>query len=323
MNGEIQLRNHLEFSGSKIIFFGGAGFIGKSVLDFLNNLHTSPCINLVLVSRGFKDIDITRWKNLNIQWIKKPIEEISVHDFNPTVDYVIHGATSTNDEARELNYLAETTLKGTRRILDICTRLKPKGFLYLSSGAIYGLKNVNPISFKETDLFAPLPTDLSEIYGQFKRLNETLCADFFEKTKIPTTIARCFTFSGKNLESNAHFAITQFIKAAKDGKNIKILGNGRATRSYLDEEDLSHWLLSLLERNKGLDVINVGSATPTSINELAQSILNFYPHLKLEILNIENIPENYYVPDVSKAMNKYGLTQTISLDMSLKKMIKS
>jgi len=315
------LNNEFGIKGT-ILLLGGTGFIGKSVLDLLNHLNTKKELKIILVSRGLntENFDLNRWHNLEIQWIKKPIDELQLNDLNTKIDYVIHAATSTNSEAKNLNYLIKTLIFGTMNIVDLCTQLKPRGVLYLSSGAIYGLKRSGPPKFKETDLYAPDTTDLDQSYGHLKRLNETLWSDFYRKTLTPTAIARCFAFSGKNLDTKSHFAICNFIEDAKKARSIKISGNGSAVRSYLDEEDLAIWLLTVLIKNKSFDVVNIGSDEDITIKQLAEAVQSFYPDIKIDIQNIEDIPQNYYVPNITRAKEAYGLSQSISLKASLSKM---
>lgn len=319
---DINLEKPLNLSGS-ILLLGGTGFIGKSILDFLNQFDKKSDLKIIIVSRGIQksSFDISKWSNLNLNWIKKSINDLKPDDLKEQVDYVIHAATSTNSEAQNLSYLIKTLIFGTLNIIDLCTKLKPQGVLYISSGAVYGLKRNGPPSFKETDLFAPHPSDLSESYGNFKRLNETLWTDFYQNTRIPTSIARCFAFSGKNLEKNSHFAICNFIRDAKNSDQITISGNGTAVRTYLDEKDLANWLLTIMLKNHYLDVVNVGSDQEITIKELAQKVQTVFPNLKLNILNNQEFPQNFYVPDISKARERYGLEQTVSFDESLIRMI--
>ena len=54
-----------------------------------------------------------------------------------------------------------------------------------------------------------------------------------------------FLFSGIHLPLNVHFAIGNFIQNVIDDKDIIIKGDGKSVRSYLDQDDMSEWILDL------------------------------------------------------------------------------
>ena len=59
---------------------------------------------------------------------------------------------------------------------------------------------------------------------------------------------------------------------ALHGDSIQVAGDGTPLRTYLDQEDLAHWLLTLLERGRPGGAYNVGSDEVVSIAALAHRV---------------------------------------------------
>ncbi|MFL5785493.1 MAG: NAD-dependent epimerase/dehydratase family protein, partial [Bacteriovoracaceae bacterium] len=216
--------------------------------------------------------------------------------------------------------LRKTLDEGTKKVITLAKTTHPAGVLFVSSGAVYGLHRSDRKSLKE-DVAPQLKPH--EHYGKYKKNAEELFETFHRLTKSPVTVARLFAFSGTNLHPESAFAIVDFLRKALKGEDIVIEGNGSATRSYMDERDLAEWLLFLLLQNQSYDVVNVGSDRPVSISELADEILRSFPAMKKIILNRPGVPDNFYVPDITRAKKKYGLTSKYSLQESIKRMIES
>lgn len=311
-----------DLNGKIILITGGTGFAGKSLMDYLDALKLPLPPTVIAQSRGFKDISHAKWSNLKIREVHCDLLDLKAGMLDEKIDYVIHGATSTSvTESTNIDYLHKTVYLGTQNLLTLCQKIKPKGIIYLSSGAVYGLDRTEQIPISENDLGGPNTSDVSQSYGHFKRLAETLCSQFFNQTKIPITVLRCFAFSGKNLDPDGPFAVTNFLKNALGGDSIKITGNGLAIRSYMDGEDLAEWIFTLICKNKEFVLLNAGSDQAISIQDLAKVVADF-TKVKVELLNTgTDTRHNYYVPDLSLAKTKYGLSLKLSLKKSIENMI--
>jgi UDP-glucuronate decarboxylase len=105
-----------------------------------------------------------------------------------------------------------------------------------------------------------------------KRCAEHLCALYFKEYGLQTVIARCFSFVGRDLPKDVHFAIGNFINDAINSSEIIVTGDGSPVRSYLDQRDLAEWLTELLFLDIGGEAYNVGSDQTLTIEELAYKI---------------------------------------------------
>ncbi len=105
----------------------------------------------------------------------------------------------------------DTIVNGTKRVLDLAVEKRVEGFLFTSSGAIYGNQPLNISHMYEEYEGGPDISDSKSIYGEGKRIAEVLCSVYFEKHNINVKVARCFAFIGPYLPLNSNFAAGNFI----------------------------------------------------------------------------------------------------------------
>ena len=206
---------------------------------------------------------------------------------------------------REYDYILHFAPVPIEPVLE-CAQRNSATVLYASSGAVYGGVQTN---VRESDETFP-KTD----YGREKLRSEFL----LKESKLDYRICRLFAFAGQGMRD--YFAITSFIKAAKQGKPLLLFNHGNAIRSYLYAEDAVVWILKILLHGYG--IYNVGSERPTSIRELAQMVSEHVtPHAEI-VDDKREFHENapYYVPNCDKE-HRLDLYQWHDLDYSLRKMI--
>jgi nucleoside-diphosphate-sugar epimerase len=165
------------------------------------------------------------------------------------------------------------------------------------------------------------------IYALSKRMAENLCSEYFNKYGLKVSIARCFAFSGECLPKDVHFAIGNFAKNVTESNTIKIRGSGKSIRSYLDQNDLVEWLLTILAKDTfDLTIYNIGSDRAISIKDLAELFSKVSDkNIKVQIMNSNDLKntDSVYVPDCSKIKFTLGVSEKINLEDSISKMIQT
>jgi len=137
-----------------------------------------------------------------------------------------------------------------------------------------------------------------------------------EQHGLETVVARCFAFVGPDLPLNVHFAIGNFIRDALTADAITVSGDGTPLRTYLDQSDLAHWLLTMLEHGRPGHAYNVGSNEVISIVDLAHLVRDsLAPEKPVCILDQIHggAIRNRYVPDIRTVRQDLGLNLTIPL----------
>ena len=127
----------------------------------------------------------------------------------------------------------------------------------------------------------------------------------------PVSIARCFTFVGKNiLEYN--YAISDIIKSIQNKKIIILKNSQKVFRSYMHSDDLCRWLLKILKNsNTNCPIYNVGSDQQVNLSNLGMILAKKYKNqISFKKNKVNKI--DYYVPSILLAKKKLKLKITIS-----------
>jgi dTDP-glucose 4,6-dehydratase len=125
---------------------------------------------------------------------------------------------------------------------------------------------------------------------------------------------------------DVHFAIGNFVRDALWADEIVVRGDGSPLRTYLDQNDLANWLLTLLEKGRPGEIYNLGSNEVVSVADLANLVRDLIaPDKRVRILGKADPSHarNRYVPDIRKARSEFGLDVTIPLAESIRRASKA
>jgi nucleoside-diphosphate-sugar epimerase len=277
----------VDLSGRHIFLTGGTGFVGRTLLDYLEEvaLVHGQRFRVTVMSRS-PDQFLSRW----------PKRVYGITD-------VIHAAGNTHETVNKVLWI-EQIVGGTQTALEWAVSAGASRFLLTSSGAIYGVQPPEIARMQETYLGAPQTTALSSVYGQAKRLAEQMCTIYGAAHSLETIVARCFAFTGPHVPLDGPYAVGNFIQHALKSDAIRIRGDGQSVRTYLYGRDMAHWLMTLLAFGKPGEAYNVGSDSPVTIAELAAMVASsFYPKKPVIIENsiTGDGARSIYVPDIAKA----------------------
>ena len=211
----------------KILIIGASGFFGKSLINYFlkKNLFYIYAVSRKLFFLNNQNI---KKINLDIKKIKKL----------PKVDIIYYFINSKNFFLEKKNFFY---FKKLLKKLDFKTKI-----LLSSSGAVYGrcsrlirFKENNKINIRKINSYANYKKkySLQKIFleNEFKKLG---------KDGFKVSIARCFTFYGKNILSY-DYGISDVINSILKKKNIVFNDQTKVIRSYMHEEDMAHWLYKI------------------------------------------------------------------------------
>lgn len=313
-------------NNSSLFITGGTGFFGRSLLrriseishhaDIKDSAVTVLTRNPKLFLTNYPEFSDERWLAFCQGDILQNLDGVSSE--GKSYSHVLHAAAdSTLGPKMGSLERFDQIVTGTRNILDFAVKVKAKRFLLTSSGGAYGALPSNLESFPESYMGMANPLEPTNAYSVAKRLAEHLCSLYAEKYDLEVVVARCFAFVGPDLPMNVHFAIGNFIRDALSGNPIVINGDGSPMRSYLYQDDLADWLLSLIERGASGNSYNVGSDQPISILDLAKLVkLTLSAKVNIDVRgsgDTVNVIRNTYIPNVEKIMQDLGVRVTIPL----------
>jgi len=195
-------------------------------------------------------------------------------------------------------------------------KTRVKKVLFASSSAVYGEQDRLPIK-EEFPLRPKSPYAESKVAAEFE-------CNRFLKSGLSVYVLRLFNVYGPRQGDNEYSGvITKFVNNVKNGRPIIVYGDGSQTRDFVSVFDVADVFLSLLEKkNAQGDIFNIGTGKPTSINELAEKILQLigsresFMHGPLRLGDIR-----HSFADISKAERVFGFKPTVSLTDGLRSLI--
>jgi nucleoside-diphosphate-sugar epimerase len=323
--------------GQKVFITGGTGFVGRWLLEGFAEANReldlgAQAVVLTRHPETFQTQAAHLAADRAIRLIRGDVLNLEMGGLRQQpgtpregrYSFVIHAAADTSLAGNRDQPLAtlETLYEGTRRALEFAAQAGAQGFLFTSSGMVYGgqpgaMNHVPESCTSGPDIGSPLSA-----YGEGKRVAELLCAIYSHTRGLPCKVARGFAFVGPHLALNAHYAIGNFIRDALAGKPIGVNGDGTPLRSYLYGADLAVWLWTLLLHPKASGAYNVGSDEAHSIREIAECVSRNSGHaLPVTVAQAPDPrrPAHRYVPDISRARNELGLRVWTSLDSAVRK----
>jgi len=298
----------------KLLILGGSGFIGSSIVDYAidKKLLNNKINKIYILSRNKKPKKINN-KHIKITYLRGNILDVKKL---PIVDYVIYCLKNENIKISN-DYFSQF-----KKLLKQF-KFKPK-ILFTSSGAVYG-KNSKKRKVLENKII-----DINDL-NNFKGYKKEYAKEklFLEKKfkdlaaeNYNVSIARCFTFIGKNI-IKYNYAISDLINAANNNSKITLNSHIDVFRSYMHSDDLSNWLITILKNsNSKCPVYNVGSDKIVNLKDLAKKI-GIMTNKKISIKIKKSNKFDYYIPSITKAYKDLNLKISINLNDALKSIIKS
>lgn len=312
-----------ELRNKSVFITGGTGFIGKWFIESFLYINKKLDLNasISLLTRN-KNYFISNYPHLALDPSVSFVEgDIADFDF-PNEEYhiIIHAAIDYKKNSIELY---DSCVNGTRHILNFARICSASKFLFISSGAVYGIQPSNLTHVNEEFTGAPDPFGSNVAYGIAKRASEFLASQYSKESDIQVKIARCFAFAGPYLPLDKGAAIGNFIGSALAGTKINIRGDGTPYRSYMYASDLMIWLWTILFKGVSCRPYNVGSEEEISISNLAfevAAIIN--KDLEVEILKQKDnsLSPDRYIPCTFRARKELNLDILVPRKNAIDKM---
>jgi UDP-glucose 4-epimerase len=246
-------------SHSKVLVFGGSGFVGSHVADELSD-------------RGYQ---VAIFDKRESPYIRKDQEMIlgNILDrekVNTSVErcehvYSFAGIAGIGDARQQPVETIETNVLGTTHILDACKRHRVKRFVYASTIYVY--------------------SDLAPFYRSSKQACELVIEDYQRCFGLDYTILRYGSLYGRR--ANHFNYIYKVIQQAVEEGRIVRKGNGEEIRDYIHVKDAARCSVDILsEEFRNQHVILTGNQS-IKIKDL----LNMIKEIFSRKVSIEYSPE--------------------------------
>lgn len=293
-----------------ILFIGGAGFIGSSLVrrfagdDRYKVFVIEPGAANVSRLDGL-EVEITRESLTNVEAVEKVIADKGIDTVVHLVSTLIPGS-SYEDFKRELTNMVFPSI----RIMEFCARNDVKFVYFSSGGTVYGNRTTMQ-PFVESDLMEPI-----SYYGWSKQMMENGIL-FKNRTQgLRYLIVRPSNpyGHGQNLFAKQGLVAVAIGKLLQ-GKPVEVWGDGSAIRDYIYIDDLAEVFFQLVDRDVCNDTVNLGSGRGYSVNDvLAFLKIISKEDFKIEYQNARPMDVSNMVLDTTKMLGYVDVELTPMLE---------
>ena len=224
-------------NNEKVVVFGGGGFLGSHVSDYLSK----NCYNVTVF-----DVKKSKYlKNNQKMHIGDILDKDSVDSAVKGKDYVFHfaGLADINESRTKPVETVTNNILGTTNILESCRKRNVKRLIFASTIYVY--------------------SDLGSFYRSSKQACELIIENYKEEYDLNYSILRFGSLYGRRA-NDFNFIRNAILQAIKSGR-IERKGDGSEIRDYIHVKDAAKASVEILNDKfknshimiKGLQTIKV------------------------------------------------------------------
>lgn len=325
------------FSDKTILISGANGFLPAYMVETLLNLKKLIGIGPSKVICLVRNIDAAQkrfaeYKERNdLEWVVQDVCDPVEIKFK--VDYIIHAASQASPKyyGKDPVGTLSANVLGTANMLNLAVKNNVKGFLFFSSGEVYGHVDPSQIPLKE-NLYGYIdPLDVRSCYAESKRLGETMCISWMHQYDVPVKIIRIFHTYGPGMKLDDGRVFADFVSDVVNGRDIVMRSDGKAIRAFCYLSDAIIAFFTVILKGEIGQAYNVGNdKAEISVIDLANLLVSLYPERKLKAIKQDESvtpgylksPFNRHVPDINK-IKQLGWIPQINLNEGFRRTIES
>jgi len=300
----------------RVLITGGAGFIGSHLTERLLLAGHEVTVVDDESTGNSKNLDPVR-SHPQLTFISGSVSDPElVAELVPQADDIYHLAAAVGVAliAKHPIETIERNIYPTQLLLGELKKQHASGrdvrFFLASTSEVYG-KNPKETWTEEDDLVLGATTRPRWAYGASKAIDEFLALAHWRESKLPVVIGRFFNVVGPRQTGAYGMVLPRFVDAAVTGEPLVVHDDGAQIRCFAHVSDIVHFVEALVNSPEAHgQVVNIGSAEPVSIRELAERViaaansksqLEFQSYAQAYDQDFEDVRRR--IPDVSKLEN--------------------
>lgn len=231
-----------------------------------------------------------------------------------TYAYIVHAASQAAPSYYGKDPVGTFTANtiGTLNMLELARKSKSDGFLYFSTGAVYGKLSDDVTFINEEELGYVNQLEVRNCYAESKRAGENACVCYAHQYGVPAKIVRIFHTMGPMVNLNDGRIFSDFSKNISENKDLVLKSDGTAKRAFLYVADAVIAYFKILLDGEIAKAYNVGGGIDNEISmrDLAYSLVSRFKEKNLKVvfdINDSDLvyakmktPEKRILPDLTK-----------------------
>ena len=297
-------------SNSKVIIFGGSGFIGSGLVKALLNANCE--VTSVSKSTAKKDISNNLFKSIKHNFDTGPCDQIKDRSY----DFIINcsGYIDHSDFTLNGRNIINNHFLGLMHIVETIKDIKFKKFLHIGSSDEYG-QNIEPqVEYQRENPFTP--------YSFAKTASTHFLQMLHRNIEFPSIVVRPFLVYGPEQKNNRF--IPYVIENCLKNNDFQVSA-GNQMKDFLYIDDFIEAVFCSLESDNSLNgsIFNIGSGNPVSIMSVV-GVIQRICNGGIPVFGSKLIPkkenQNLYA-DINLAKSSLNWAPKINLEEGLLKVI--
>jgi len=300
--------NWNSFEGKTVLITGANGFLPAYMVETLLYLNENKFVIPSKVVCLVRSIDKAKMRfkyyseRDDLELLQSDVNDPFIYE--GSINFIIHAASQASPKFYGIDPVGTLLPNsvGTYNLLKFAQNKPIDGFLFFSSGEIYGELAPEFIPIKEDYTGIVNSANVRSCYAESKRMGEIMCVSWHHQYNIPTKIVRPFHTYGPGMKLDDGRVFADFVSDVVNEKDIIMKSDGSAKRAFCYLADaIAGFFTVLLKGNNG-EAYNVGNPNEeVNIKELANTLVDLFPEKKLKVIeNQKDLGKNYLKSSVSR-----------------------
>lgn len=291
-----------KFAGKNILISGANGFLPAYTVEtllYLNETRLKKKAKVFALVR-----DAKKAKNRFAHYRARRDLRFIVQDVCSPVKvrdrfhFIVHAASQASPKkfgTDPAGTISANTV-GTYHLLELARAKKTEGFLFISSGEVYGRVNENEMPIAEDTNGFVDPASIRSCYAEGKRAGETMCVSWWHQYGVPAKIVRPFHTYGPGMSLDDGRVYSDFVSDVVHGRDIVMKSDGNAMRTFCYLADAATAFFTVLLKGENAQAYNVADKDgEISINGLASMMIGLFPEKELSVKKCKTTRMNGYL----------------------------
>lgn len=291
--------------GKTVLVTGGAGFLPAYMVEamlWLNSTRNLDC-RVICLTRNLSKAQARFAHHRSRHDLEFYVGDVSEPvEIHKTCHFVVHAASQASPKFYGVDPVGtmSANIMGTWHLLNQARLWKSEGFLFFSSGEVYGQVSPEKIPTSECDYGYIDILNTRSCYAEAKRAAETLLVSFCQQYEIHGSIVRPFHTYGPGMALDDGRVFADLVRDVVYRRDLQLHSDGAAVRAFCYLSDAVIGFFTVLLGGETGQAYNVGNPSGAiSIRALADLLVELYPHFGLRVVRVDKPVDGYVKSPIS------------------------